>query len=305
MKSSHRYSKYLKFDFFVSRNSVHLAQLTDAVHILSSNRISMSNVEKAKQLLISFAENFELLYGEKNAVFNVHVVRHLADCVKFIGPLFAYSNYCFEDHIGHLVSLQKGTTDVATQISSRYLLEKNILHSIEQSTTAKEFFEEINGNHKFHISRRVSGSLVIGNAKKLSQLTEDERTLIIDILNIAKDTKIDEYNSVLLDCKVFYEANSCKKKRTKDSFILNTRSGNFADIKSIFVINEKLYFLVNEMYDKKIDTTNKCHFIKQISLADLVNQRVIASKYIGPKYMLVRFNQMIACSKIPNMYERN
>lgn len=288
-----------------SRNLNHLAQLVDAIHILSGNSISMRNLELAKQLLISFAENFERLYGETNTVFNVHMVRHLADCVKFIGPLFAYSNYCFEDHIGHLVSIHKGTTDVATQICNKYLFEKNLLMSIEKSTIANKFYKEINSSHKFSISRKVAGSHVIGNAKQPSQLTEDERSLITKSLNIENDTQIEEYRSVLFNRKIYYETISCKNKRTNDSFILNTRSSKFGEIQSIFLIHEKLYFLVNEKYDKIIDPANKCQFINLLSLAAPTNQTVIKAKYIGPKYALVRFNQTIACSKFPNMYERN
>lgn len=174
----------------------HLAQLIDATHILSSDRISISSLERAEQLLFSFVENVEHLYGEINTVFNMHVARHLADCVRLIGPICTYSNYCFEDHIGHLVSLQKGTTDVASQVCEKYLLEKNLFKSIEQSTIAKEFYDEINGKYKFSISRRVEGSLVIGNPIKPSKLTEFERLLIINNLNMSDEAKIEEYSFI-------------------------------------------------------------------------------------------------------------
>lgn len=292
------------FIFPTLRNLNHLAQLIDAVHILTSNRISMSNLEKAEHLLSSFVENFEFLYGEKNTVFNVHVARHLADCVRSIGPLSTYSNYCFEDHIGHLVSLQKGTTDVASQICDKYLLEKNLFQSLEKSMIAKEFYDEINGKHKFSISHRVEGSIVIGKPKR-PQLTEDERLIIFNSLNISYETHIDEYSSVLLNSRVFYENNSCKSKRTDDTFVFNENNGKFGEINSILVIEEKLYLLVNEKYVESFDPTNKCDFIKFLSLTDFTNQTIIESKYVGPKFALIKFNDMIACSRFPNMYERN
>lgn len=281
-----------------------MIQLIDAVHILSSDSISMINLERAEQLLFSFVDNFELLYGETNTVFNVHIARHLADCVRSIGPLSTYSNYCFEDHIGHLVSLQKGTTDVATQICEKYLLEKNLFQSIENSTIAKEFYEEINGKHKFSITRRVEGSIVIGNPKKPSQLTDEERYLIINYLNIPFDAQIDEYSSVLLNSRIFFETINCTKKRTNDTFVLNRSSRKFGDIKSIFVVNEKLYFLINEKYAELSDREN-CQNIRFLSLTDSMNQRLIESKFVGPKYALIKFDQTIACAKFPNLYERN
>lgn len=94
------------FSFYVSRYLDHLAQLIDATHILCGSKISFERLREARTLLSSFVDNFEPLYGESNMVFNIHLLTHLADCVRFIGPLFAYSNYNFEDQIGHLVSLQ-------------------------------------------------------------------------------------------------------------------------------------------------------------------------------------------------------
>lgn len=101
-----------------------MAQLIDATHILCSSKISREKLQLAQNLLCSFVQDFEILYGESNMYFNIHLLLHLTDCVRFIGPLFAYSNYSFEDNIGHLVKLHKGTTDVASQISEKYILEK-------------------------------------------------------------------------------------------------------------------------------------------------------------------------------------
>lgn len=283
----------------------HLSQLVNAMHILCSSRISEVDFHDAKQNLLSFAENFEHLYGEVNTVYNVHMVRHLADCVKFIGPLWAYSNYCFEDHIGHLVSLHKGTTDVATQICEKYLLEKNLFQLFELSPIAGEFFQSIDSKKKYRVSHKIEGSHVIGNAKKFSLLTDDERSLIVTSLNISSEIQIDEYSKVLLNGKVLYEIAGCVSKRTYDAFILNTESKRFAEINAIFVVHEKLYFLVTEKFDLVHDQDNKCPFIYSLKNSDLPNQKVVKSKYIGPKFVFVKFNNNITCSKFPNMYERN
>lgn len=258
----------------------------------------MSDLERAERILFSFVDNFEILYGEINTVFNIHIARHLADCVRSIGPLSTYSNYCFEDRIGHLVSLQKGTTDVATQVCEKYLLEKNLFQSLEQSTIAKDFYDEINGKHKFSISRKIERSLVIGKPKLPSQLTEDERSLIINHLSISDEAQIDEYSRVLLNSRIFYETINCKNKRTNDTFILNLNSGKFGEIKSVFVIEEKLYFLINEKYVELFDPTNKCRSIRFLNLSDSINQIILEAKYVGPKYALIKFNETIACSKL-------
>lgn len=170
-----------------------MAKLVDATHMLCSTQISLDEIDEAEQLLYSFFDDFEILYGE----FNVHLLRHLAECVRNIGPLFTYSNYNFEDQIGHLVSLHKGTTDVATQICEKYLLEHNLFKFIANSPIAKKFVDEIDSKQKFSIFRKVDELVVIGNAKKPSQLSHEERSFIFNMWNSSR-------LKLLIQVKSFY-----------------------------------------------------------------------------------------------------
>lgn len=238
-----------------------MAQLIDATHILCSTTISHEKLQEANRLLCSFVDEFEILYGEQRMVFNVHLLAHLADCVRFIGPLYAYSNYNFEDHIGHLVSLHKGTTDVAHQISEKYLLEKNLLFYLGISPIAQQFYDEINGRHKFSFCRKVKESVLIGKAKPASALGDQEKSLIINALDVPNDIQIDEYDAMLLSSKIYYETISkSRDKRTNDSFIFNLESRQFATIESIFVVNQHVYIIVNEKFEVQFDGTNTCRF---------------------------------------------
>lgn len=289
--------------FFNSRYLNHLSQLIDAIHILCSNRITSRDLETAERMLTSFIENFEIFYGESNVVFNVHLARHLIDCVKFLGPLFTYSNYCFEDHIGHLLSLQKGTTDVAIQICEKYIMEKHLLQILPNSPIAYDFFKEIESKHKFPISEKVDGSVVIGKAIKVCG---NDLAYIKNILNIEDDSSIqvNKYSSVLLNSNVFYEISHCLNKRTDDTFIFNTMSEKFAIIESILVIQNKLYFLVNEKFEKLEDEC-QCMSMIYLKISEFPQFKLIQSQFIGPKFAFVKFGDVTACSKFPNMFERN
>lgn len=243
--------------------------------------------------------------GESNTVFNVHMIRHLPDCVKFLGPLWAYSNYCFEDQIGHLVSLHKGTTDVATQICEKYLLEKNLFQQFETSPIAKDFFHTIDSKRQFNVYRKIAGSVVIGNAKKPPHLNDGKKLLIFNSLNLPTDTQIYEYNSVLLNGNIYYETVEKTNKRTNDAFVMNTQSKKFGEITSIFTIHEKLYFLVTEKFDIFDDNRTNSSFIFNLKNSEHPDEKIVEAKYIGPKFVFIKFNDTIACSKFPNMYERN
>lgn len=282
----------------------HLAKLVDAIHILSSTNISQSKWKVANDLLLSFVDEFEVLYGKKNMVYNIHQLRHLADCVKKNGPLFAYSNYAMEDYIGHLVSFVKGTTDVATQVCSRYLLEKKLFVHLQSSPIAIEFYNSIESKLTFSITRKVNGSLVIGKAKVDSNLNEEELSFIKNTLEICDGEQIQEYNAVLLNCRVYYEtfANN-NKKRTDDSFISNVHTKSFAIIRSIFTMKDELYFLVVQNFEKIENAA--CRNIIFLKETNSFRKKIVRPESIGQKCAVVKFKDTLAVSHFPNLHERN
>lgn len=282
-----------------------MAKLIDAIHILCGSKITFVQLQKAEQLLNSFVDEFELHYGESNMVFNIHLLKHLANCVRLIGPLPCYSNYHFEDHIGRLVALHKGSTDVATQISEKYLLEKQLFYYIDKSSMVREFYDEIDSRYRFSVCRKVAGSLMIGNGNKQG-LSGDDVNLIIRALNIPADTQFETYDAMLLNGNIFYESqrNSLKKK-THDSFIYNTDSKHFAIIDCIIVCNENLLILVNEQFEQILDSPNICEFSIPLKELNISHKNIWKSIDIGPKFALIKCNGTIFCSKFPNMYESN
>lgn len=234
-------------------------------------------------------------------VFNIHLAKHLTDCVKFLGPLFAYSNYCFEDNIGHLISLKNGTTDVATQICGKYIMGKNLAHILPSSTVATEFYREIDTKYKYPISTKIEGNLMIGRARSVS---EDIFSIILKMLNIDDDILVNEYNAVLLNNNVFYEAEHCGKKRTNDTFIFNTNSNKFAIIKKILVIANELFFLINENFEV-VQNENCCKSIIYLRSTESSDYKIIDCASVGSKFAFIQFDDIKVCAKFPNMIERN
>lgn len=282
----------------------HLSKLIDAVHILTSTQISLDSLQKANEHLTNFVEEFEEHYGEENMVYNVHLMQHLVKCAEVNGPLFTYSNYCFEDYIGHLVSLVKGTTDVTTQLCERYSFEKRLEFHLKTAPVARSFHNHIESKLSHPIARKINGSLVIGRAKQTPTLNEIEIALIRSTLKIPAGIDILEYSSMMLDCKIFYESVSQRnKKRTCDTFVLNSSSGNFAEIQAIFLVNDHVYVLLNEKYQLKNEWN--CEFVTELEEMNEYEQHIIDSSFIGPKHVLVNFNGLTACSRFPNMFERN
>lgn len=281
-----------------------MAKLVDAIHILNTAAITRVDFDKANQHLLLFVNEFSELYGDSNMTFNVHQLKHIPECVKQNGPLFLYSNYSMEDYIGYLVSLSHGTTDVSQQICEKYLLEKELIGHLEKSPLAKCFYDKIQSKLKFSQVKKVDGSIVIGKTKQIS--TEQDFSLIREKLNLDIGVQIDEYDSILWNGDIFYERrNDATKKRTDDTIVFNTESGEFAEIKSILVVNEQVFFLINEKYQVSVNMENTSEYVTFLSAIDCLQPKIITSSAIGHKFALIAFSNVLACSKFPNFYERH
>lgn len=54
--------------------------------------------------------------GAKNCTMNLHLLGHLAECVRDWGPLWAYSCFSFESSNNHLRKLFHGSKDMSKQV---------------------------------------------------------------------------------------------------------------------------------------------------------------------------------------------
>jgi len=99
----------------------HFSLLVSALGILTSESISQAELDQAKSYLLLFVSDIERLYGPAFMVHNTHLLTHLADCVKYNGPLWSHSAFGFETGNGVLVNLVKGTIGVMLQIAKKYM----------------------------------------------------------------------------------------------------------------------------------------------------------------------------------------
>ena len=103
----------------------HYALLVCAIHILLKDHITLAEVDAAEEMLNDFYVLFAELYGEGGCTHNVHLLSHLAYYVRFWGPLWTHSAFCFESKNGHLQNLFHGNSKIF----------KQLLHNIDVSHT--------------------------------------------------------------------------------------------------------------------------------------------------------------------------
>lgn len=104
----------------------HFLLLVHAVLVMTSNRITRVDLDKADVELKFFLEIFQKIYGLRFVTLNFHLLRHLAKCVRKYGPLWTVSCFPFENANGWLVRCITGTHNVFINMVNSALALSNI-----------------------------------------------------------------------------------------------------------------------------------------------------------------------------------
>lgn len=281
----------------------HILKLIEAIHILSSNKISMENINRAEELLQSYVFEFEEIFGKEQMVFNVHLLLHTAECVRKNGPLFAYSNYSTEDNLGHLVTFVKGNTDVLSQIANRYWLEKNLHSHLEESSMAKSYYDSIKYQHFKNITK-IGQFLLVGKSRNVAHDENVQENLQKLQFEFDDDTII--YRAVFINFKIYYETVECsKQKLTNDSFICIPEENVFGEILFVVVRKECVFFVVNNKYEIKANGRKISTYVIELSEKSENEHLIINASSVKSKYALCKTESITVCSEFPNIVERN
>ncbi|XP_076080684.1 uncharacterized protein LOC143051667 isoform X1 [Mytilus galloprovincialis] len=97
----------------------HFLSFSVAMTILVSPVLVENYVEYAKELLVYFVSQAQILYGEEILVYNVHSMVHLADDAKEYGCLDNCAAFSFENHMQHLKKMIRSGKNPLSQIIKR------------------------------------------------------------------------------------------------------------------------------------------------------------------------------------------
>ncbi|XP_042149211.1 uncharacterized protein LOC121837608 [Ixodes scapularis] len=104
----------------------HLSKLCEAVHILLHDSLTLRDIKRAEELLNAFVCRVEALYGIGAMTFNMHLLLHLAGCVRHLGPLWAHSAFVFEGGNGTLVNLVSAAKGLPQQVVERVVMAQEL-----------------------------------------------------------------------------------------------------------------------------------------------------------------------------------
>lgn len=96
----------------------HYLQFVNVMHILLRCGSTDEQLDYAEDLFIDFYRNFSRLYNECYMTLNLHQILHMADSVRYLGPLYSHSCCSFEDHNGVLLKMIRATQNIDNQITT-------------------------------------------------------------------------------------------------------------------------------------------------------------------------------------------
>lgn len=112
----------------------HFRQLSASVYTLLKAKIYTKEVDEAEIMLHKFVKQHQHLFGKENMVMVIHLLKHLSNSVRNLGPMWCHSAFPFERNNGCLLNLVNGTTDVIHQASSKFTLLKSLPTNTEVTT---------------------------------------------------------------------------------------------------------------------------------------------------------------------------
>lgn len=220
-------------------------------------------------MLIQFADEFENLYGRQNVRMNIHLLRHIADEVRYSGPLWAQSLFGFEASNGRLVKSVNGCNNVLAQITQKYLLA---------NTLAQE--NEANVGFKLHRQVNIEPS----NEDKMEMMKFDV-SLDETMFWTAVTFNGDQYKSILP-----------KESKAIDYFI-EFSTEKIGRIKYFAEFEHRIYAMLETYIIQK--TTDHLKEVIVTGSNAFIPTHEIEEKLI---YMIIS-SRVIVC-RIPNKYEK-
>lgn len=248
----------------------HFKLLSAAVYILLKTSIPVEEINEAHTMLITFANEFEILYGSEAVTMNIHLLRHYKESVLNSGPLWSTSMFGFESNIGVLCKPAKNSpTDELDIISFNYCLWRSEKPCINAVTT------------------------MIGG--KWSEMPEEIATILQqNQIKPSEGKKFFVGNAIKIKTQ---HLKSIKSKETKsiDHFI-EMKDSTIGCVYVYVKFENDIYLVLNEY-----DVIETSHHLKKIK--PLHNLKIYSLKDVSCKLLYMKFSNTESVAKEPNHFE--
>lgn len=257
----------------------HLTLLSESIHHLNSDSLTLDNLNRCKMLLKRYVRQFEEYFGEDKMTSNIHLLTHLPQTVQNWGPIWAHEAFIFEAWNRKIMYCITSPHVQANQVANRFLMHKFIITSLYDETVSLETRKLIAKLLKISIDvNRVDvRNRLIGLGKSTTRLpTEDESMALERVgyapLNITCFKKM-KVNGVKYECINDENYKFCNSAVFGDNNIIGIIKAiiNFNDndenvsgviIQRMKVVNHTF----GTEYIDEMTLSNKLYFLKELDL---------------------------------------
>lgn len=147
------YYSYPVLSSFLNKTKFqHWLLFSNSIYILLQDKISYSDLQFAKESLVTFVKEYNKLYTTAKMKFNVHLLLHLVQSVENFGPLWSQSTFSFES-ANHIILKAIHSANGVTHQIVRFVNIKHCSHILRAnlkthvSHLLQEYYDDFfNGN---------------------------------------------------------------------------------------------------------------------------------------------------------------
>lgn len=198
----------------------HFLLLSEAIFILLMKSITPAQIDHAEKLLWNFCSQMSGLYVERYMTANMHLLVHLADSVRALGPLWTHSCFHFEDKNGYLLHLIHGTQNMPVQMVNAVKTIQslpNIRQNIKLNTLATEFLARMTYGISYQTSNIVNGVAMLGASFNRSLETDDMSLLEQFLGQGLHNNVVKAYNRAQIG-KIVYTSKQYVKAKRRNNY---------------------------------------------------------------------------------------
>lgn len=200
----------------------HFLLLSEAIFILLIDSISFEQIDHAEKLLWNFCSQMANLYGERFETTNIHLLVHLADSVRDLGPLWTHSCFHFEDKNGYLIRLIHGTQNIQIQMVHAVRLVQSIpviSQTIKPGNAIAEYYTRMTKDESFcQENNDLTRTKLYGASSELQ----------LDTFHLSTLEKHAGHCTDSKTVRIFHRAQVKRKYLTSKHFAKGNRRNNFS-----------------------------------------------------------------------------
>lgn len=294
----------------------HFLLLSEAIFILLLESIRERQIAHAERLLLHFCILFDGYYGLRFQTANFHLLVHLADDVRALGPLWTHSCFHFEDKNGFLLKTFHGTQNIQFQIISAVSIAKKLPELrrtfLPEDGPVADFYQNMVSSYRFSNGIKLSEGYFALGASSERRLSDLQLQAVTDFLgSVPPSPVVKSFKRLKSAGSGILHSRSYERVRSRNSFTVSFTRQNeteYGQIEFFFQVKPICFCLsvttcnctvrnlavltrLRECVPIKLVDSSSCH-VKKVGAAPTEDVIVMDVKQIERKCVFMCFEDL-------------